>query len=184
MNAAVDSFASGPPCRQPAVHTRLRWLMTVTWAGFIFYLSSAGFGASFTGPLLTTTLTLLHLHLSPATFEVVHYCIRKLAHLTEYGIFSLLIYASFLDAPDFEWHPRLALRSVALAALYSLTDEYHQSFVSNRTAALSDCGIDTIGAALGMVLVFGWDRLLQAIRSRKAATTASMVETSKGAAGL
>ena len=140
----------------------------------------------------TTALLLAHLaevesrrlYASAGYSAMYHYCIRKLAHLTEYGIFSLLIYASFLDAPDFEWHPRLALRSVALAALYSLTDEYHQSFVSNRTAALSDCGIDTIGAALGMVLVFGWDRLLQAIRSRKAATTASMVETSKGAAGL
>lgn len=158
--------------------------MTVIWAGFIFYLSTAGFGASFTGPALTSILALLHLHLSPPIFEVLHYCIRKLAHLTEYAIFSLLIYASFLDTPDFEWRPRLALRSLVLAGLYSLTDEYHQSFVSNRTAAISDCGIDTIGAALGTALVFVWDRLGQARSSRSAATKASAEETAKGVVGL
>ena len=158
--------------------------MTVVWAGFIFYLSTAGFGASVTGPALTAILAFLHLHLSPQNFEVLHYCVRKLAHLTEYAIFSLLIYASFLDAPDFEWRPRLALRSVVVAGLYSLTDEYHQSFVSNRTAALSDCGIDALGAALGTVLAFVWDRLVQARRSRRAAAKASAAETAKGVAGL
>jgi VanZ family protein len=158
--------------------------MTIVWAGFIFYLSTGGFGPSFTKWLVTETLALLHLTVSAHTFEILHYSVRKLAHLTEYGIFSLLIYASFLDAPDYEWRPRLALRSVALAGLYSLTDEYHQSFVSDRTPALLDCGIDTTGAALGALIVFGWDRLLQAMRSRKAARRASTVETSKGAAGL
>lgn len=157
--------------------------MTFIWAGFIFYLSTAGFGPSFTKWLVTEILALLHLTVSTPTFEVLHYAVRKLAHLTEYGILGLLIYASFLDAPDFEWRPRLALRSVALAGLYSLTDEYHQSFVSNRTPDLVDCGLDTTGAAFGAVLIFGWGRL-QAISSRRAARRASPAEISKGAAGL
>lgn len=158
--------------------------MTFIWAGFIFYLSTAGFGPSFTKWLVTETLALLHLTVSPHTFEILHYGVRKLAHLTEYGIFSLLIYASFLNASDFEWRPRLALRSVALAGLYSLTDEYHQSFVSNRTPDLLDCVLDTTGAALGALMVLGWDQLLQAMRSRRAARKASTAETSKGAPGL
>ena len=158
--------------------------MTLIWAGFIFYLSTAGFGPSFTKWLVTETLAILHLTVSPHTFEILHYCVRKLAHLTEYAIFALLIYASFLDAPDFEWRPRLALRSVVLAGLYSLTDEYHQSFVGNRSADVKDCGLDTIGAALGVLLVFAWDRLCQAMRSRIAARKASTAETAKGVAGL
>ena len=158
--------------------------MTLIWAGFIFYLSTAGFGPSFTKWLVAETLALLHLAVSAHTFEVLHYCVRKLAHLTEYGIFSLLIYASFLDAPDFEWRPRLALRSVVIAGLYSLTDEYHQSFVSNRTPALTDCAIDAVGATLGVLLVLGWDRLLQTMRSRSAARKESAAEISKGVPGL
>jgi VanZ family protein len=158
--------------------------MTVVWAGLIFYLSTAGFGPSFTEWLVRETLALLHLTVSAHTFDLLHYAVRKLAHLTEYGIFSLLIYASFLDAPDFEWRPPLALRSTLIAGLYSLTDEYHQSFVSNRTASIVDCGIDTTGAALATLIPLMWDRLGQAARSRSAAARAGAAETPKGVAGL
>lgn len=147
---------------------KLRWFMTLVWAGFIFYLSTSGFGPSFTLWLLTQILSLLHVTVSPATFDFLHYCLRKLAHMTEYCIFSLLIYAAFLGTKDFEWRPRLALRSAIIASLYSLTDEYHQSFVSNRTASIVDCGIDTTGAAFAMLMVWVWDRLVQAVKRRKA----------------
>jgi VanZ family protein len=89
-----------------------------------------------------------------------------------------------LDADDFEWRPRLALGSVVVAGLYSLTDEYHQSFVADRTASLIDCGIDTTGAALGALIVWVLDRLRQTIRRRRAATAAITAETSKGTAGV
>jgi len=158
--------------------------MTVTWAGLIFYLSTAGFGASFTAWLLYQILQLLKVSVSPHTFDVLHLCLRKLAHMTEYGIFSLLIYASSLDAVDFEWRPRLALRGIVIAGLYSLSDEYHQSFVPGRTPSILDSGIDTVGASLATLVVLGWDRWCQTIRSRKAALAESKAPAAKGAAGL
>jgi hypothetical protein len=38
-----------------------------------------------------------------------------------------------------------------VAVVFSLTDEYHQSFVPGRHASFADCGIDSIGAALGIL---------------------------------
>jgi VanZ family protein len=163
---------------------RFRWFMTIAWAGLIFYLSTEGFGASFTKWLLFEILDLLRVTVSAHTFEVLHLCLRKLAHVTEYGIFSLLLYASFLDAADFEWRPRLAVRCIVIAGLYSLTDEYHQSFVAGRTPSLIDCGIDTVGASLYTLIVLGWDRWCQTMRRRKAAAAASAPPAAKGAAGL
>lgn len=158
--------------------------MTVVWAGLIFYLSTSGFGVSFTTWLLSVILGILHVTVSPATFAILHECFRKLAHLTEYAVFSLLIYASFLDTVDFEWRPRLALKSIVIAGLYSLTDEYHQSFVAGRTSTIVDCGIDTVGASLATVIVLISDRRLQTIRSRKAAAAASAAPSANGALGL
>ncbi|HUI42536.1 MAG TPA: VanZ family protein [Terriglobia bacterium] len=158
--------------------------MVAVWAGFIFYLSTAGFGPSFTEWLLIQILSLLHLTVSPHTFDLLHLCLRKLAHLTEYGIFGLLIYAASLETRDFAWRPRLALRSIVIAGLYSLTDEYHQSFVMSRTPSLIDCGIDTTGASLGMLMVLAWDRALQAISRSRAAAKDKAAENSKGAAGV
>jgi VanZ family protein len=43
---------------------------------------------------------------------------------------------------------------VLLAGLYSLTDEFHQRFVPGRGPSIVDCGFDTIGAMLGMLIVY------------------------------
>lgn len=157
--------------------------MTVAWACLIFYLSTVGFGASFTKWLLYLILDLLRVTVSAHTFDVLHLCLRKLAHMTEYSIFCLLLYASFLDADDFEWRPRLALRSVVIAAVYSLSDEYHQSFVAGRTPSIVDCGIDTVGASLATLIVRGWDRWRQTSRRRTAEAADKPDPARKGAAG-
>lgn len=136
-----------------------RWVVTVCWAGLIFYFSTGGFGSSFTYRLLSAVLQFLHVSVSPATFDVLHFLLRKSAHLTEYGIFSLLIYASLLHSDRFEWQPRKVLWSVLIAGGYSLTDEFHQMFVPGRTAALHDCAIDTAGAIVAMLLVLAGNRL-------------------------
>lgn len=166
MNNPTNMAGAGPglesaanlPTRLRLNHPKFRWLMVAVWAGLIFYLSTSGFGVGFTEWLLLQILSLLHTTVSPHTFEVLHHLMRKAAHMTEYAVFCLLIYAAFLDAEDFEWRPRLALRSVIIAGLYSLTDEYHQSFVPGRTASIIDCGIDTVGAALSTLIVLAWDR--------------------------
>lgn len=165
--------------------------MVVVWAGLIFYLSTSGFGVSFTTWLLSVILGILHVTVSPSTFAILHECFRKLAHLTEYGIFSLLIYASLLGTVDFEWRARLALRGIVIAAIYSLTDEYHQSFVTGRTPTIVDCGIDTVGASLATMIPFAWDRLRrrqtrmpQTKTRRQAASAASAEPSAKGAPGV
>jgi len=92
--------------------------------------------------------------LPPRTFATVHFLIRKLAHCTEYAIFGLLLYYSFEPRHPERWDTRGALGALLVAGLFSLADEYHQSFVPGRTASLADCGIDTAGALLGMVLLY------------------------------
>ena len=66
----------------------------------------------------------------------------------------------------FRWRPRQASWCVVVASAYSLTDELHQVFSPGRHASLIDCGIDTTGAAIAMVLVYGCSRLSAAINSK------------------
>ncbi len=79
--------------------------------------------------------------------------VRKSAHFTEYGIFSLLLYVSISRVRKFDWQPHIAFWSVVIAGLYSLTDEFHQMFVPNRGPSLKDCALDTTGAVVAMLLV-------------------------------
>ena len=46
--------------------------------------------------------------------------------------------------------------AVALAALYAVSDEIHQTFVEGRVGAPLDVGIDTLGALVGVLV---WVRL-------------------------
>ena len=160
----------------------LVWVVTVAWAGAISVLSTGAYSGSVTGWLLAQLLVSLHIHLTPQTFATVHFLIRKLAHCTEYAIFSLLLYHSFEPRHPERWDTRGALGALLVAGLFSLADEYHQSFVPGRTASLADCGIDTAGALLGMVLLYG-GRRLQASHSSIAAENESKAETKKGAGG-
>jgi VanZ family protein len=44
----------------------------------------------------------------------------------------------------------------AIAVLYGVTDEFHQSFVPNRTPELRDLRSDAIGALAAIVAVKAW----------------------------
>jgi VanZ family protein len=152
------------------------WLTTLAWAATIFLLSTGTYGGSFTAWLLHQALDLLHISVSAETFRLIHHVIRKLAHLSEYAIFCMLIYGSFSGGRDFSWRGRKALAALAIAALYSLSDEFHQSFVRGRGASLVDCGIDSAGAALGMLLIYARARLVPARTSKATAPEASPAE--------
>jgi VanZ family protein len=127
------------------------WAVTVAWAILIFDLSTQGFGSNFTQGLLAWALELLHLRVSPRSFHLLHALLRKLAHLTEYAIFALLLYGPPGEKTQRLWRPRRAVFSIVGAALYSLTDEFHQLSVSGRHGSLLDCGLDTLGATLAML---------------------------------
>ena len=160
----------------------MTWVVTAAWAGTITFLSTASYGGSVTGWLLEQFLSSLHIHLAHQTFEIIHFLIRKLAHCTEYGIFGLFLYHSFTFRRPESWNTRSAVSAVVVAGLFSLTDEYHQSFVPGRTASIKDCGLDTFGALLGMVLLYA-GRRLQASKSNVAAVNESKAEMKKGVEG-
>jgi VanZ family protein len=137
----------------------LTWVVTAAWAGTMSVLSTGAYSVSVTGWLLAQLLLLLHIHLIPHTFATLHFLIRKLAHGSEYAIFGLLLYHSFEPRRPEGWNARSAFGALVVAGLYSLLDEYHQSFVPGRTASLVDCGIDTLGALVGLLLLYVGTRL-------------------------
>jgi len=131
----------------------------LVWAALMFELSTGTFGPSFSRGLLAMALQGLHLSVSSGTFDLLHAILRKLAHLTEYGILALLLYSLPGEEAPGLWRPRRAVLCVLVAAAYSLTDEFHQLFVPGRHASLRDCGLDTIGAALAMVVPYTQEQI-------------------------
>ena len=104
-----------------------------------------------------TTGRILHAILpssiAPSVFDTIHFAIRKASHLCEYAIFGMLLFRA-IRGERTGWSWRWAVAAIAIAALYAMTDEWHQSFVPSRTPSGWDVLIDATGATLGQVLFF------------------------------
>jgi VanZ family protein len=74
-----------------------------------------------------------------------HIILRKLAHLTEYFISGLLLFRAFRNGSDKKREWLWAISSLLVVVIIAASDEFHQSFVSARTASLVDVGIDIFG---------------------------------------
>jgi VanZ family protein len=127
------------------------WWPAIAWAIVISSFSTGAFTSEHTSRFIIPVLHWLLPHASPETLSTVHHVIRKCGHFTEYFILSLLILRGF-QAGNREFGLRLALLSILMVAGYAALDEFHQSFVPGRGAAVSDVMLDTSGGAAGILI--------------------------------
>ena len=86
-----------------------------------------------------------------ALAKSLEFWVRKGAHMSEY---ALLCWSAALPMLVYRVPDRLRRLGVPLfCALVAASDEFHQSFVPGRTAALRDVGIDLLGALLALGLL-------------------------------
>ncbi len=85
----------------------------------------------------------------------IEYPVRKLAHMSEYAILSLLFLAMYFSYSNEMYSKekikRLALFSLLSTAMYAGTDEFHQLFVPGRAGRVTDVLIDSGGAAIALL---------------------------------
>jgi VanZ family protein len=137
-----------------------RWWPALLWAAVISGFSTGAFTGEHTSRFIIPILHWLMPQASPDRLEFLHHIIRKCGHLTEYFILSLLILRGF-RAGQKGMHLRWTLLTILLILGYAALDEYHQSFVPGRTAAVGDVLIDTCGGIVAQIaagLVTWWHR--------------------------
>lgn len=122
----------------PTAQRVIRWGLVTGWAAVIFMFSAI-----------------------PGSNVPGRY--GSLAHFIEYAVFGALLYIAFrYDRP-----PTTALfLAVAVASLYGVTDEFHQSFVPMRVPDVRDWAMDTAGAIAGAATASLAEKALQKRRER------------------
>ncbi|HEX8924066.1 MAG TPA: VanZ family protein [Patescibacteria group bacterium] len=103
------------------------FIPSILWMAFIFFLSTRSTAGIGHGAL-------------------ERFYIFKSLHLIEYSVLSIFLYFGF----------RLFRYSIPAAYLYSLTDEFHQTFVKGRTGKFTDTLIDLIGITVGSLLLWSF----------------------------
>jgi VanZ family protein len=150
-----------------------RWWPALLWAVVISGLSTAGFSSEHTSHYIVPFLHWLLPSASHQTIEFLHHLIRKSAHFTEYFILSLLILRG-IRSGEKGWHLRWALTTVLIVAGYAALDEFHQSFVPGRGAAVTDVLVDASGG-IAAQLVAALVVLLGGVRKDRRETEAAAV---------
>lgn len=114
----------------------VRWTVALFWAGLIFYFSAQP-GNGFHSP------------------GTIYFLERKAFHVLEFMILAGLLYWAFRG--DFSKIESIK-KSLIFALIFAFTDEWHQTTVPGRDGALRDVGIDFLGIALAVLIIFNYPR--------------------------
>lgn len=125
------------------------WMAVALWAAFIFFMSAHTGADLDDGVGLVADLKRWLVSLATPLFGPDTDIVSVAGHFAEYLVFGVLLFhALWRSAPQQRWW-LLAIAAAAIASLYGVTDEFHQSFVPGRLCDPADWLTDTVGAAVG-----------------------------------
>jgi VanZ family protein len=127
------------------------WLVvTVFWCLAIYYFTEQ--------PAFNDAHTLRFFYsigLPEAMIKITDFIVRKLAHV---ALFFTLAFFALKAVRYWRWQ---YLAAWAFAAVYGMTDEWHQLYVPGRSGKVGDVLIDAAGAMICIAIVYLWDKRRQ-----------------------
>jgi len=98
--------------------------------------------------LLAGYCTVIFLFSHQPAFPHPHYFLHqdKLHHLLAYAVMAVFAWRAFSHRIPLSWV--LWLSTVLFCSLYGVSDEFHQSFISERNSEVADWLADTLGAVM------------------------------------
>jgi VanZ family protein len=145
------------------------WWPVALMISVIVLESTQTFGADNTSGPLRYLFQAIFGHVSDDRWDIIHHYTRKTGHFVGYGLVGL----SWLRAwrmTRSEWPFRTdALFAVLATAVIASCDEFHQSFLPNRTSSPWDVLLDCTGAVVSVLLAGAVTRIRRTPRFAKAA---------------
>jgi VanZ family protein len=137
------------------------WLPVLLGIGVIMLESTEWFGADNTSEPLRRIYEAIFGHVTFAQWEVIHLIIRKSGHFLGYGAIGLAwLRAWWMTLPYSRYLPDALLALLGTAVIAS-SDEFHQSFLPNRTSSVWDVLIDCCGAITLQIFVYMFMRMVR-----------------------
>jgi VanZ family protein len=145
------------------------WVPVVLGVALIVMESTEAMGADHTSGPFRLLFEAIFGPVPDARWEIVHHLIRKTGHFLGYGAIGLAwLRAWWMTLP----HSRFlsdAFLALLGTALMASADEWHQTFLPNRTGSAWDVLLDCCGAITLQVVVYVFMRLMRPKRLARAA---------------
>lgn len=163
-NALSLATTSSPITETPAKRRVLQLFYIgplVLWMTTIFLASTGAGSGENSGRLIRLLLQAISPDqaktLAPHTLEIINIIVRKLSHVTEYAILTMLAVRA-IQFGEARLKKTALLGAFAISLIYACSDEIHQRFVPGRGPSPIDVAIDMTGVVIimvGMILWFG-----------------------------
>jgi VanZ family protein len=153
----------------------LYWIPAMLVAILISLFSTHYFSGEETARVIIPLFHWLFPAATPRMLRLMHIGIRKLAHVTEFGLFSITVFHGIRRGRS-GWRFKWALATLVIAVTYAGLDEWHQSFVPLREARVRDVAIDALGAVLAQTLVWFYANLKPSYSSQREGTPSARKE--------
>jgi VanZ family protein len=151
------------PCAVQKARLFLRyWLPVLVWVGIIFSASGDAHSAERSSRIIAPLLRWLLPDSSEEAVQGVVLFVRKCGHVAEYAVLALLLWRGLRGSSKpggAPWRWSEAGLALGLTALYAASDELHQTFVPSRQGSAWDVLLDTSGAVLALLCLWGIGRL-------------------------
>lgn len=141
--------------KKPEIKKIISWILVILWMILIFFMShnngeqSSGHSnkvVSYIYISITKEQNVSEEVLNKYTFPV-----RKLSHITEYLILTLLLINAFNNTFRLS-NKRKYIFVFLILVIYAILDEYHQTFIPGRSGQVIDVLIDSIGIIIGIII--------------------------------
>ena len=139
---------------------KIHLLLPLLWMAVIFILSQQP--ASISSGQSGVFVEQLH-HIAPSVDQqLLTFLVRKGAHIFAYFVLGILTFNALwrVDLSKLKFNYPVGL-SIIVCALYAVSDEFHQLFVSGRSGELRDIMIDSCAAMVGVFIISIFVRILQ-----------------------
>jgi VanZ family protein len=153
------AFGSPPPNRRTRGYWFRAWWPVALAICVIVLESTALFGSDNTSSPFRWVWENIFGRVTNQRWEILHHYIRKTGHFVGYGTMGLLwLRAWWMSLPraSFLLDATLALFGTAMVAS---ADEFHQSFLPNRTGVPSDVLLDCCGAIVLQLIAYLFVRI-------------------------
>lgn len=118
---------------------------------FMFSSQNGTQSSQISGSLQNSIIELLKEYIKiPQAFWLGGLLIRKAAHISIYFLLSISFYIGFTN--NYEKLYKRNLNTALFSILYSMTDEFHQTFVVGRSGRISDVFIDFLGCVIALII--------------------------------
>lgn len=130
-----------------------RYAPLILWIGVVLFASTTTGSMNNTSLIIRPLLEFLFPNAPEATLVIYHGYIRKMAHLTEYGILAFWASFAFSNSSVKFLRKYWYFPAFAIVVFIASIDEYNQSFDISRTGSIYDVLLDTTGGLLMILFI-------------------------------